>query len=136
VTAIALLVMCSTFISLNGNALTGPRAYFAMARDGLFPAALCYTKIVPVDEVVTLTLYYREDDQLARLMLTEAQKAHLDRLWDELHYISHDAEMLVDARHGLADTEFHESELGVVIRVHRKPPQSMHAPHRHAPLPR
>jgi amino acid transporter len=38
--AISLLVMCSTFISLNGNALTGPRAYFAMARDGLFPAWL------------------------------------------------------------------------------------------------
>ncbi len=33
--------MCSTFISLNGNALTGPRAYFAMARDGVFPAGLC-----------------------------------------------------------------------------------------------
>ena len=28
----------------------------------MFPAALCYTKIVPVDEVVTLTLYHREDD--------------------------------------------------------------------------
>ena len=41
VMAISLLVMCSTFISLNGNALTGPRAYFAMARDGLFPAGLC-----------------------------------------------------------------------------------------------
>ena len=39
--AISMLVMCSTFISLNGNALTGPRAYFAMARDGLFPAGLC-----------------------------------------------------------------------------------------------
>jgi APA family basic amino acid/polyamine antiporter len=32
--------MCSTFISLNGNALTGPRAYFAMARDRLFPTPL------------------------------------------------------------------------------------------------
>ena len=40
VVAIALLVMGSTFISLNGNALTGPRAYFAMARDGLFPRAI------------------------------------------------------------------------------------------------
>ncbi len=40
VTAIALIVMCSTFISLNGNCLSGPRAYFAMARDGLFPKAL------------------------------------------------------------------------------------------------
>jgi basic amino acid/polyamine antiporter, APA family len=39
--AISLVVMCSTFISLNGNALTGPRAYFAMARDGLFPSGLC-----------------------------------------------------------------------------------------------
>lgn len=39
--AIALVVVCSTLISLNGNALSGPRAYFAMARDGLFPRALC-----------------------------------------------------------------------------------------------
>src|SRR5262249_58104972 len=41
IVAISLLVMCSTFISLYGNALTGPRAYFAMARDGLFPRGLC-----------------------------------------------------------------------------------------------
>ena len=39
--AIALVVCCSTLISLNGNALSGPRAYFAMARDGLFPRSLC-----------------------------------------------------------------------------------------------
>jgi hypothetical protein len=62
-----------------------------------FPAALCYAKIVPVDEVVTLTLYYREDHQLARLMLSEEESARLDRQWDELHYISHDAITLVDA---------------------------------------
>jgi hypothetical protein len=62
-----------------------------------FPAALCYTKIVPVDEVVTLTLFYREDDHLSQLMLDEAQKAKLDRLWDELHYVSLDALTLVDA---------------------------------------
>src|SRR3954470_12717670 len=41
VVAISLLVLGSTFISLNGNALTGPRSYFAMARDRLFPASLC-----------------------------------------------------------------------------------------------
>jgi hypothetical protein len=62
-----------------------------------FPAALCYTKIVPVDEVVTLTLFYREDDHLRRLMLDEAQSATLNRLWDELRYASHDALTLVDA---------------------------------------
>ncbi len=31
----------------------------------LFPPALCYTKIVPVDEVVTLTLFHREDGTAA-----------------------------------------------------------------------
>lgn len=63
----------------------------------LFPAALCYTKIVPVDEVVTLTLYYREDDQLRRLLLGDAQAAALDRLWAELHFVSHSPLKLVDA---------------------------------------
>ena len=63
----------------------------------LFPAALCYTTIVPTDEVITLNLLYREDDQLARLMLDEKQKAELDRLWDELHYISQDSLTMVDA---------------------------------------
>lgn len=63
----------------------------------LFPAALCYPKIVPVDEVVTLTLFYREDHELARLMLDDAGRAQLDRLWDDLHFISQDALTLVDA---------------------------------------
>jgi hypothetical protein len=62
----------------------------------LFPAALCYTKIVPVDEVVTLTLFYREDEHLHRLMLSDAESAELDRLWSELHYVSRDALKLVD----------------------------------------
>jgi basic amino acid/polyamine antiporter, APA family len=36
VVGISLVVMCSTFISINGNCLAGPRTYFAMARDGVF----------------------------------------------------------------------------------------------------
>lgn len=63
----------------------------------LFPAALCYSKIVPVDEVVTLTLFYREDDYLQRLMLTPEECAELDRLWSHLHYVSQDALKQVDA---------------------------------------
>ena len=63
----------------------------------LFPSALSYTKIVPVDEVVTLTLYYREDHELARLMLSDSEQQQLNKLWDELHYISRDALTLVDA---------------------------------------
>jgi hypothetical protein len=62
-----------------------------------FPAALCYIRIVPVDEVVTLTLFHREDEPLVRLMLDEKERAELDRLWEELHFVSHDALTLVDA---------------------------------------
>jgi len=80
---------------------SGPaRERFAKAFDGvrqLFPAALCYVKIVPVDEVVTLTLFHREDDHLKRLMLDDAQAARLDRLWSELRFVSQDALTLVDA---------------------------------------
>lgn len=54
----------------------------------LFPAAVCYPKIVPVDEVVTLILFYREDEPLKRLMLSEAESRELDRLWDELLWTS------------------------------------------------
>ena len=54
----------------------------------LFPIALCYTRIVPVDEVVTAMLYYREDDLFKRLMLDEKQAAELDRLWEDLLYVS------------------------------------------------
>ena len=62
-----------------------------------FPAALCYTKIVPVDEVVTLTLYHREDGPLIRLLLSEAETKELERLWAELRFVSQDALALVDA---------------------------------------
>lgn len=36
----ALFVMCSAFGALNSNLLAGPRIYFAMARDGLFPSII------------------------------------------------------------------------------------------------
>ena len=60
----------------------------------LFPAALCYSRIVPVDEVVTLALYYRDDDRLKDLMLDEQQAAELDRLWDELLYVAREPHAL------------------------------------------
>lgn len=63
----------------------------------LFPAAACYTTIVPVDEVVTLTLFHREDEPLSRLILDDKQIAQLNQLWDELHFVSQDALTLVDA---------------------------------------
>ena len=39
-TIAALGVMSSTFGAVNSNMLTGPRIYFAMARDGLLPASI------------------------------------------------------------------------------------------------
>lgn len=54
----------------------------------LFPAAVCYPQIVPVDEVVTVALYHREDDNLARLMLDDREKAYLDNLWNQLWFVS------------------------------------------------
>ncbi len=68
---------------------------FADFRD-LLPPAVCYGKIVPVDEVITFNLFYREDDRLQRLMLTDAEAAELDRLWDELLFISEEPLELVD----------------------------------------
>jgi hypothetical protein len=67
------------------------RARFETAFDefrALFPIALSYSRIVPVDEVVTLKLFHREDEALKRLMLTEAESRELDHLWDELLFVS------------------------------------------------
>lgn len=61
----------------------------------LFPIALCYARIVPVDEVVTATLFHREDDLLKRLMLNKQQSAELDRLWDDLYFVSEEPLKLV-----------------------------------------
>ena len=84
----------------------------------LFPAALCFNQIVPVDEVLTSLVFYREDDHLARLMLDDAQKSRLDRLWEELHYVSESALLRVAALdlilealegNGLEDRSQHEA---------------------------
>jgi hypothetical protein len=69
----------------------------------LFPPALCYARIVPVDEVITLNLFFREDDQLRRLMLDDRQAAELDRLWDELIYVSQEPLLLAAAFEQLSE---------------------------------
>ena len=74
-----------------GNDASEARAGFETAFNefrALFPIALSYSRIVPVDEVVTLTLFHREDEALKRLMLTEAESRALDHLWDELLFVS------------------------------------------------
>jgi hypothetical protein len=85
-----------------------------------FPRALCYVQIVPVDEVVTLTLFHREDEPLRRLMLNEQEQAELDRLWSELHFVSHDALTLVDAFQQLMEFATQDSDPGL-FEPYRKP---------------
>ena len=79
----------------------------------LFPAALCYTQIVPVDEMLTLTLLYREDDHLARLMLDDNQKSRLDKLWGELRYVSREPLRVVDVLDSLLETTIDHPQSGV-----------------------
>lgn len=62
-----------------------------------FPEALCYSQIVPVDEVVTLVQFFRDDERLGRLMLEDSQRAKLDELWDELRFVSQDALQIREA---------------------------------------
>jgi hypothetical protein len=53
-----------------------------------FPTFICYSRVIPDDEVVCLKLYHREDEPLTRLFLDDAQTRRLDRLWAELRFIS------------------------------------------------
>ncbi len=93
-----LVTQYSSPIIVNENSLERKKfeAAFEEFRS-LFPIALCYDRIVPVDEVVTLTLYYREDDHLKRLMLEEPEVKELDRLWNHLRFISDAPLRQVDA---------------------------------------
>ncbi len=79
----------------------------------LFPAAVCYTQIVPVDELLTLTLMYREDDHLVRLMLTKQQAAKLEKLWDQLIYVSHEPFRLSDVLDSLLETTIDHPQEGI-----------------------
>ncbi|HKD36554.1 MAG TPA: DUF1592 domain-containing protein [Pirellulales bacterium] len=59
----------------------------------VFPIMLCFGKIVPRDpDGITLRLFCREDEPLARLMLTDGERKQLDRVWQELQYVGREAE--------------------------------------------
>lgn len=91
----------------------------------LFPAALCYSRIVPVDEAITLAQFHREDEPLVRLMLDEAQRARLDRLWEELHFVSRDALTIVDSYAQLMEYATQDSDPRLI--EHLRQPINDHA---------
>ena len=53
-----------------------------------FPLYIAHSQVIPNDEVVCLKLYHREDEPLIRLFLDREQTRRLDRLWEELRFIS------------------------------------------------
>jgi hypothetical protein len=70
----------------------------------LFPISLCYPQVVPTDEVLTLTQFYREDEPLKRLILDEAEQREIDQLWDELRFASQDPLKLASVLDSLVET--------------------------------
>ncbi len=54
----------------------------------LFPPFICYPHVIPVDEVVCLKTFHREDEPLIRLFLDEEQTRYIDRLWEEHRFIT------------------------------------------------
>ncbi len=54
----------------------------------LFPLFLCFPRVVPNDEVVSLKMFHREDEPLIQLFLNTDQQRQLERLWTEHRFIS------------------------------------------------
>jgi hypothetical protein len=65
----------------------------------LFPMAVCFAQVIPVNRDVTVELFLRDDDALSGLVLNDHEHEQLDRLWDELIYISQEpVELLYNTR--------------------------------------
>jgi hypothetical protein len=67
------------------------RARPATELRALFPPAVLFQPIIPRDAQGSVFLYRREDEPLRRLLLDEAGRAELDRLWSELEFVSEQA---------------------------------------------
>lgn len=76
----------------------------------LFPISLCYPGIIVRDATVTLERFHRGDGFLSKLMLNQRERPQLDRLWEELHYISRDALQVRDSLATLVQGEIEAYE--------------------------
>ncbi len=94
VTVISLIVMASTSISLNGNVLTGPRAYFAVARDGYAPKwleKLDKRTSTPAAAIVAQTVWAIALTILATLLIViepgsaDRWPGWIVKLWSKFH---------------------------------------------------
>ena len=67
------------------------RAQPAAEFRALFPPAVLFQPIIPRDAQGSVFLYRREEEPLRRLLLDDAGRAEIDRLWSELEFISEQA---------------------------------------------
>ena len=67
------------------------RAQPAAEFRALFPPAVLFQPIIPRDAQGSVFLYRREDEPLRRLLLDDAGRAEIDRLWSELEFVSEQA---------------------------------------------
>jgi hypothetical protein len=77
------------------------RAQPAAEFRALFPPAVLFQPIIPRDAQGSVFLYRREDEPLRRLLLDEAGRAEIDRLWSELEFVSEQALATPTAYEGL-----------------------------------
>ena len=82
------LLVTMPILSPSGNARHDRMVSVLNDFRELFPSALAYVRLVPVDEVVPLVLWYREDEYMSKLMLTATETAALDALWDEFLFVA------------------------------------------------
>ena len=71
--------------------VSAKRAQPAAEFRALFPPAVLFQPIIPRDAQGSVFLYRREDEPLRRLLLDDAGRAEIDRLWSELEFISEQA---------------------------------------------
>ena len=81
--------------------VSAKRARPAAEFRALFPPAVLFQPIIPRDAQGSVFLYRREDEPLRRLLLDDAGRAEIDRLWSELEFVSEQALATPTAYEGL-----------------------------------
>jgi hypothetical protein len=54
----------------------------------IFPPNICYPHVIPLDEIVCLKTFHREDQPLIDLFLNKEQAHELEQLWSEHRFIT------------------------------------------------
>ena len=89
----------------------------------VFPARVCYPGVIVRDTTVTLERFHRGDGHLSRLLLSPQEHRRLDRLWEELHFISRDALQVRDSLSTLVQGEMTAFKQ-IHVEVHRRANQT------------